>query len=115
MNSEARLRSANPFTLLSGQVVRFILAPLISSYSGFYTMDFFLSGVYSWPRASRIIALTFAVVILSYEFVYKERQSHLVHTVDGAGILPGKVVLFSCVIPYMLGTLVLVVLFALSS
>ena len=111
MNSDARLRPANPFSLVSGQIVRFVLAPLVSSYSGFYTMDFFLSGVYSWPRASRMIALTFAVVILSYEFVYKEQPSHMA---DGSGSLPVKVVLFSCVIPYMLGTLALVFLFALS-
>ena len=75
-------------------------------------MDFFLSGVYSWPRTSRVIALTFAVIILSYEFVYKEQQSQVA---DGAGSLPSKVVLFSCVIPYMLGTLALVFLFALSA
>ena len=112
MNSDASPRPVNSFSLVFGQVVRFVLAPLGSCYSGFYTMDFLLSGVYSWPRASRMIALTAAVVILSYEFVYKEQQSHLA---DGSGSLPGKVVLFSCVIPYMLGTLALVFLFTLSS
>ena len=111
MNSDARLRPANSLSLVFGQVVRFVLAPLGSCFSGFHTMDFLLSGVYSWPRASRILALTFAVVILSYEFVYKEQQSQMA---DGAGSFPGKVVLFSCVIPYMLGTLALVFLFALS-
>ena len=112
MNSDARLRPANSLSLVFGPVVRFVLAPLGSCFSGFHTMDFLLSGVYSWPRASRIIALTFAVVILSYEFVYKEQQSHMA---DGAGSLPGKMVLFSCVIPYMVGTFALVFLFALSS
>ena len=112
MNSGARLRPANSLSLVFGPVVRFVLAPIGSCFSGFHTMDFLLSGVYSWPRASRIIALTFAVVILSYEFVYKEQQSQVA---EGTGTLPSKVVLYSCVIPYLLGTLALILLFALPS
>lgn len=66
-----------------------------------------LSGVYTWPRSSRVMTLTCAVVILVYEFIYKEHQTrHAALT----GIAPLKVVLYSCVLPYMAGTLALLTL-----
>ena len=70
-------------------------------------MDFLLSGVYTFPRTSRAITLTLAVIILSYEFIYKE---HLTRYSQMTGILPQKVVFFSCIIPYMVGTLALLML-----
>jgi uncharacterized membrane protein len=74
-------------------------------------MDFLLSGVYSWPRTSRIFALTLAVIILSYEFVYKE---NIVQMPTGAKKGGLKVVLSSCVIPFLVGSFALVSLLALS-
>ena len=74
-------------------------------------MDFLLSGVYSWPRTSRILALTLAVIILSYEFVYKETLAQMP---TGAKKLGLKVVLSSCVIPFMLGSFALIFLLTLS-
>ena len=70
-------------------------------------MDFMLSGIYTWPRSSRVVTLTGAVVILAYEFVYKEHQiRHAALT----GIAPLKVVVYTCLIPYMLGTVALLAL-----
>ena len=88
-------------------LVNLALAFLLSAWSGFFTMDFMLSGVYTWPRSSRVITLTFAVIILVYEFIYKEHQArHAAIT----GIAPLNVVFYSCLIPYILGSLALLAL-----
>ncbi|MEQ1563946.1 MAG: hypothetical protein ABL935_11145 [Nitrospiraceae bacterium] len=88
--------------------VRFVLAPLILLFSGFFTANFIISGEYTWPRTSRTLALTLTVLILSREFVYKEQLSH--------NDLPGRArsaLLYSCVIPYLLGVVVMLILWAL--
>ena len=88
-------------------IVNLVLAVLLSAWSGFFTMDFLLSGIYTWPRSSRVVTLTAAVIILVYEFIYKEHQArHAAVT----GIAPLKMVVYTCMIPYMLGTLVLLAL-----
>ena len=88
-------------------IIHLILAVLLLAWSGFFTMDFLLSGAYTFPRTSRAFTLTFAVIILSYEFIYKE---HLTRYSSMTGILPLKVVFYSCIIPYMAGSLVLLTL-----
>lgn len=88
--------------------VRFVLAPLILLFSGFFTANFIISGEYTWPRTSRTLALTLTVLILSREFVYKEQLSRN-RPPDHAK----SVLLYSCVIPYLLGVLVMLVLWAL--
>jgi hypothetical protein len=88
--------------------VRFVLAPLIFLFSGFFTANFLISGAYTWPRTSRTIALTLTVLILSREFVYKEQLSR--------NAAPGRAwsaVLYSCVLPYVIGVLLMVALWAL--
>ncbi len=90
------------------ETIRLVLAPLILLASGFFTANFLISGQYTWPRTSRTFALTLTVVILSYEFVYKEQLAR------GATVSRAKqVVLHSCTIPYILGVLVMVVLWKL--
>ena len=92
-------------------LVNLVLAVLLSAWSGFFTLDFLLSGIYTWPRSSRVATLTCAVVILVYEFIYKEHQArHAAMT----GIAPLRVVLYACMIPYMLGTLALLALLNLA-
>ena len=88
-------------------VIHLIVAILLLAWSGFFTMDFLLSGAYTFPRTGRAIALTFAVIILSYEFIYKE---HLTQYSSITGILPLKVVFYSCIIPYVIGSLMLLML-----
>lgn len=87
------------------EAIRLVLAPLILLFSGFFTANFVISGQYTWPRTSRTLALTLTVLILSYEFVYKEQLSR--------NILPERaksVLLYSCVIPYLVGWLLVLVL-----
>ena len=77
-------------------IVNLVLAVLLSAWSGFFTMDFLLSGIYTWPRSSRVVTLTCAVIILVYEFIYKEHQArHATVT----GIAPLKMVVYTCMIP----------------
>jgi hypothetical protein len=84
------------------------LAPLILLFSGFFTANFVVSGLYTWPRTSRAIALTLTVLILSYEFVYKEQLARAV-TADRAR----KALFYSCVIPYAAGMLIMLILWKL--
>jgi hypothetical protein len=88
-------------------IVNLVLAVLLSAWSGFFTMDFLLSGIYTWPRSSRVVTLTAAVIILVYEFIYKEHQARHAAVTNTP---PLKLVVYTCMIPYMLGTLVLLVL-----
>ena len=88
--------------------VRFVLAPVILLLSGFFTANFIISGSYTWPGTSRTVALTLTVLILSREFVYKEQLSR--------NLVPGRAwlaVLYSCVLPYVIGLSVMVALWAL--
>lgn len=90
------------------ETIRLVLAPLILLFSGFFTANFIISGQYTWPRTSRTLALTLTVLILSYEFVYKEQLSR--------NVSPAKAksaVLYSCVIPYVIGILVMAALWKL--
>jgi len=84
------------------------LAPLILLFSGFFTANFIISGHYTWPRTSRAVALTLTVLILSYEFVYKEQLGQAV-TSDRAR----TALVYSCVIPYLVGVLVMLALWKL--
>ena len=88
-------------------LVRFILAPLILLLSGFFTANFLISGPYTWPRTSGTLALTLTVLILSREFVYKEQLSRNL-VLNRAW----SAVLYSCVLPYVIGVLVMVALWA---
>lgn len=88
-------------------VIRLVVAPLLLLFSGFFTMDFILSGAYSWPRTSRIMALTLTLAVLIYEFIYKEQQlRHPEHSFEQRV----KMLLYSCVIPYVVGACALIVL-----
>ncbi len=87
--------------------IQLVIAALVLCWSGFFTMDFLLSGVYTWPRASRVLALSLAVAILSYEFVYKER---CVRADFLPGLIPIKSVVYFCFIPYLFGSFALLAL-----
>lgn len=87
--------------------VRFFIAPLILFLSGFFTTDFVLSGVYTWPRTSKVLVLTITIAVLSYEFVYKEQRTL---KPDPSGAFAARALLYSCLIPYALGVAALVVL-----
>ncbi len=77
------------------------IAVFLCAWSGFFIMDFLLSGIYTWTRSSRALALVCVSLIVSYEFIYKE---HLTRHTALTGIKPATVVRYFCVIPYLLGT-----------
>ena len=86
----------------------YALAPSIMVFSGFFTANFLISGQYTWPRTSRIFALTLTIIVLSYEFVYKEQRARW-RTEEQAR----AAVLYACVIPYAIGVLAMVALWKL--
>lgn len=87
--------------------VRFFVAPVILFISGFSTTDFFLSGVYTWPRSSRVLVLTITIVVLSYEFVYKEQRAL---NPESSEAFAARALLYSCLIPYVVGVVALITL-----
>jgi hypothetical protein len=82
--------------------IRYIVAPAILVFSGFFTANFLVSGQYTWPRTSRALALTLTLVVLSYEFVYKEQLE-----ATGSGLQARTAVLYACLIPYAVGALLM--------
>ncbi len=90
------------------QVIRYALAPAILLFSGFFTANFVISGQYAWPRTTRVLALTLTLLVLSYEFVYKEQRSR-----TGSADRARTALVYSCVIPYLLGTLLMLALWKL--
>ncbi len=90
---------------LFAEGVRLVLAPAVCLFIGFFTADFLLSGLYTWPRTSRTLALTCTVAVLSYEFVFKEQSLRAQGASQERGV---KAVVYSCVVPYLLGVLALV-------
>ena len=87
-----------------GDAVRFVIAPLVLFFSGFFTADFVLSGLYTWPRTSRVLVLTVTIAVLAYEFVYKEQRGRSSGFSDARAI---KAVVYSCALPYGIGALAL--------
>ncbi|HEY6085673.1 MAG TPA: hypothetical protein VIU63_09775, partial [Nitrospira sp.] len=49
---------------LFAHTVRYVLAPVILALSGFFTANFLISGLYTWPRTSRVLALSLTVLVL---------------------------------------------------
>ena len=102
------VRSASEWHRFFAQSVRYALAPAILLFSGFFTANFLISGHYTWPRTSRVLALTLTLLVLSYEFVYKEQRTR------SGSVEPARTaVLYSCVIPYVVGVLVMFALWKL--
>jgi hypothetical protein len=101
---EPQQRSARPsWHVFFSYALRYVLAPVLFLSSGFFTSNFILIGHYTWPRTSRVFVLTLTLLILAYEFIYKDQ------TVRSAS--PDRAfnaVLYSCMIPYALGALLMV-------
>jgi hypothetical protein len=90
------------------QAVRYLLAPLIFAFSGFFTANFLISGQYTWPRTSRALALTLTLLVLCYEFVYKEQRAR-----TGSPDQALTALVYACVIPYVAGVIIMVALWKL--
>lgn len=86
------------------ETIRYGIAPVVLFLSGFFTADFLVSGVYTWPRTSRLLVLTITIAVLAYEFVYKEqRAAHPERAFDRQL----RVLFYSCILPYGLGGMAL--------
>ncbi|WP_447973517.1 hypothetical protein [Nitrospira sp. Kam-Ns4a] len=84
-----------------------MIAPLVLLFAGFFTADFLLSGQYTWPRTSRVIVLTLTVLVLAYEFVYREQRGRCATSSDLRAL---RALLYSCAIPYTAGVCALLAL-----
>ncbi|HJR76767.1 MAG TPA: hypothetical protein VJ805_07325 [Nitrospiraceae bacterium] len=87
------------------QSILYVLAPLTFLSGGFFTANFIVSGLYSWPRTSRVFALTLTLAVLAYEFVYKEQRTRV-----GSHDRALQAVLYSCLVPYAAGILIMLAL-----
>jgi len=106
MNTPTDRASAKSWGLPRARTVQLIIAVAVLFWSGFFTLEFLLRGILTWPQGSRVATLTLVCIILAYEFVYKEAKSQ-------TGTPPGtplKTVCYSCLIPYMLGGVTLLAL-----
>jgi hypothetical protein len=95
------------FHRLSASFLYFFLAPVLCAFSGFHTASYLLVGLYTWPRTSRVIVLTIGMLIFSYEFIFKNHLSRPTSTWSYSSL---ESVLYTCVIPYIIGAGALLVL-----
>ena len=93
---------------LFSDAIRWVIAPAILLFSGFFTANFVVSGQYTWPRTSRVLALTLTILILSYEFVYKEQRARGIDSDRARTVL-----LWACIVPYLAGWLLMLALWKL--
>ena len=49
-----------------------VVVPLVNAIGGFFTLDFLLSGQYTWGRTLRTFVLSLSLLVLAYEFVYRD-------------------------------------------
>lgn len=52
-----------------------LVVPIVNAIGGFFTLDFILSGQYTWGRTMRTFVLSLSLLVLAYEFVYRELQA----------------------------------------
>ena len=76
------------------------LAPVLCAFSGFHAASYFLTGLYTWPRTSRVLVLTIGMLIFSYEFIFKH---HVPQLPSGKTLSQKQWVLYVCAIPYLIG------------
>ena len=110
MKNSADIAPAKSRGLPRSRTVQLIIAVVVLFWSGFFTLEFLLRGVLTWPQASRVVTLTLVCFILGYEFVYKEAKSQPRIKPESS---PLKTVCYSCLIPYMLGGMTLLALLGL--
>ena len=96
---------------LSTSFIYFFLAPVLCAFSGFHTVSYFLVGLYTWPRTSRVIVMTIGILIFSYEFIYKNQMSRPTSNWRYSSL---ESVFYTCVIPYAIGAGTLLVFVGLS-
>lgn len=97
-------RSGNGFFLI-------IVVPIVHAVGGFFILDFLLSGQYTWGRTLRTFTLSLSLLVLAYEFVYRDLQAR--HP-DWPGRRLLKCVLGYSVFPFLGGMTMLLLLLAVT-
>jgi len=87
------------------------VVPIVNASGGFFTLDFLLSGQYTWGRTLRIFVLSLSLLVLAYEFVYRDLQTR--HP-EWTGRRLLNHVLGYAVIPFVSGMALLLILLAAS-
>jgi len=88
-----------------------LLVPLVNISGGFFTLDFILSGQYTWGRTMRTFTLCLSLLVLAYEFVYRELQARYP---DWTGQRLLRHVLGYTVLPFAGGMALLLLLLAVT-
>ncbi len=52
-----------------------LIVPVVHAIGGFFTLDFLLSGRYTWGRTLKVLVLSLSLLVLAYEFVYRDLQA----------------------------------------
>lgn len=66
---------SSPSTRWWNGVFLAVVVPIVNAIGGFFTLDFILSGQYTWGRTLRTFVLSLSLLILAYEFVYRDLQA----------------------------------------
>ena len=85
------------------------VVPIVNAVGGFFTLDFLLSGQYTWGRTLRTFVLFLSNLILAYEFVYRDLQ---VRHPEWPGRRLFKSVMAYSVTPFAVGMAALLILSA---
>jgi hypothetical protein len=88
-----------------------LVVPIVNAIGGFFTLDFLLSGQYTWGRTLRTFVLSLSLLVLAYEFVYRDLQARHPEW-PGRRLL--KSVLGYSVIPFFGGMALLLLLLAVT-
>ena len=99
-NPELSLSRSMGSNKLSTLFLYYVLSPLLCAFSGFHLTGYLLVGLYTWPRTSRTIVLTFGTLIFVYEFIFKSQAPQFA---SGKTWSQGEWVLYTSLIPFVLG------------
>ena len=86
-----------------------VVVPLVNAIGGFFILDFLLSGQYTWGRTLRTFVLALSLLVLAYEFVYRDLRAR--HP-EWTGRRALKRVLGHAVFPFFVGMALLLLLLA---
>ena len=86
-----------------------VVVPLVNAIGGFFVLDFLLSGQYTWGRTLRTFVLSLSLLVLAYEFVYRDLRAR--HP-EWTGRRAMKRVMGYSVIPFFSGMALLLLLLA---
>ncbi|TAL09500.1 MAG: hypothetical protein EPO02_09975 [Nitrospirae bacterium] len=88
-----------------------VVVPIVNAIGGFFTLDFLLSGQYTWGRTLRTFVLSLSLLVLAYEFVYRDLQASHPEWTERRLL---KRVLGHAIIPFFGGMALLLLLLAVT-